>query len=428
MAAISRAIKQELLEDLKPEIYLAPRRRPRVKTEEKVDVKTLVKAKSKKRRAAKQEEQADVEFVRRFAPRRPYQWKGRKVQAIVRPGVPVVFTPGQRSQRRIKRDYDEVYADEDILDQAGAMINEFAYGKRAQLLTEHNPTPSQVPITEQEPVVRSGEAKLLPTVQVLVPREVKRETVLPVGKSEAGDVKIENKGVEEVAPGLGVQTVDIKVPLKRKGGSDLPGGKRFKEELEELLPLESLEPTLKMEYSEGPVHRPIAVPRRKRAAAAVEAPPVEVMEVQAMAAPPAPAAVVAAPAPVPMVVETVTPSRAPRAPAAAVTATAAAPARAPSRWGPANAIFPEYRYHPSISARPVRGPQPRGRVSRWGPANSIMPEVRLHPSMVQAVTRAVAPRRRRARQQRKKIRARRRPALPSPVYYHPSIFPVPRRP
>ncbi|APC26064.1 V [Bat mastadenovirus G] len=404
MAALSRAIKQELLEDLKPEIYVAPRRRARVKTEEKVDVKTLVKARSKKRRAAKQELEEDVEFVRKFAPRRPYQWKGRKVQAVVRPGVPVVFTPGQRVGKAIKRDYDEVHADEDILEQAGVMINEFAYGKRAKLLTERNPTPSQVPITPQEPVVRPGEAKLLPTVQVLVPRDVKKEAVLPVGKSEAGDVKIENKGLEQVAPGLAVQTVDIKVPIKRKMADDGVVVKKLKEEIEE-----EFKPTIKMEYSEGPVAelvRPKAVARKRRQ----PAPPVEVMEVQSMAAPPAPAAVVQPAPAMPMAVEVTT------------------PVRRVSRWGPANAIFPEYRYHPSITAAKIRGPAPRGRVSRWGPANSIIPEVRLHPSMVGAVTRGAPRRRRRTRQTRRRGRLTRRGALiPTDVRYHPSITLLSRR-
>ncbi|WRK24375.1 protein V precursor [Canine mastadenovirus A] len=422
MAAISRAIKQELLEDLKPEIYLPPKstkRRTKVKTEEKVDVKTLVKAKSRKRRAAKDELEEDVEFVRRFAPRRPYQWRGRRVRALPRPGVPVVFTPGQRSGTASKRSYDEVYADEDVLDQAGNMINEFAYGKRVRVLTHKNPTPSQVPITPQEPVARPGEAHLLPTVQVLAPRGSRRETMLPVTKSEGGDVKVENKGFEQITPGLGVQTVDIKVPVKRKGDAEDEIIKRVKMELE------PYETTMKMEYSEEPQveafdtgiepssffevrsqARPIAVARKRRTAAA-SAPAVEVMEVQ-QSNPATPAT------------------------AATRTATALGPrlARRPSRWGPANAIFPDYKYHPSITARKIRGPKPTGKISRWGPANSILPEVRLHPSMVSAVTRA-APRRVTKTRRRRRARTRQAFVLPARtktgallsqnVRYHPSI-------
>lgn len=407
MAALSRAIKQELLEDLKPEIYVAPRRKSRVKAEEKLDVKTLVKSRSKKRRAAKAELEEDVEFVRKFAPRRPYQWKGRKVQAVLRPGVPVVFTPGQRSGRAVKRDYDEVYADEDVLDQAGAMINEFAYGKRAKLLTERNPTPSQVPVTPQEPVVRPGEARLLPTVQVLMPKNIKREVELPVGKSEGGDVKIENKGIEQVGPGLAVQTVDIKVPIKRKRGEEPVSVKRLKEEIEEMDDsLPPMKETVKMEYSEEPVvaGRPIAVARKRRPVQVLNeapAPPaVEIMEVQQ------------SPPSVPVVVET--PRR--------VLPGKTGPLH---RWGPANAIFPDYRYHPSITARKIRGPVPVGRVSRWGPANSIIPEVRLHPSMVGAVVRPA--RRRRARARARPRRRTRRGVIIPEVRYHPSITLLNRR-
>ncbi|BCG66205.1 pV [Canine mastadenovirus A] len=417
MAAISRAIKQELLEDLKPEMYLPPkstRRRAKVKTEEKVDVKTLVKSKSKKRRAAKNELEENVEFVRRFAPRRPYQWRGRQVRALPRPGIPVVFTPGQRSGVASKRSYDEVYADEDVLDQSGNMINEFAYGKRVKMLTHKNPTPSQVPITPQEPIARPGEARLLPTVQVLAPRDSKHETMLPVTKSEGGDVKVENKGFEQITPQLGVQTVDIKVPVKRKS--------EVEDEILKRAKMEPFETTVKMEYSEQPQvevfdtgvepssffevrsqARPIAVARKRRV------PTVEVMEVQQ------------------------SDHTAPTASAAPVGNVIVGPhlSRRPSRWGPANAIYPDYVYHPSISAKKIMGPRPTGRVSRWGPANSIFPEVRLHPSMVSAVTRA-APRKSTKSRRRRRVRTRRAfvlPAgtktgvmLPQNIRYHPSIL------
>lgn len=274
--------------------------------------------------------------------------------------------------------------------------------------------------------MRPGEARLLPTVQVLAPRSARPETLLPVSKAEGGDVKVENKGFEQITPELGVQTVDIKVPVKRKREAEDDFAKRVKQELE------PLETTVKMEYSEQPEvevfdtgvepsaffevrpqARPIAVPRKRRAAAApvASAPAVELMEVQQSAPPPPAPAVAVAPQQTVAVVRQPQPGRV-------------------SRWGPANAIFPEYRYHPSITANKIRGPTPTGRVSRWGPANSIIPEVRLHPSMVGAVVRA-APRRKQVRR-RRRTRARRAafvlPArtktgaiLPQNVRYHPSI-------
>ncbi|AKC34848.1 V [Skunk adenovirus 1] len=433
MAAISRALKQEILDDLLPEVYVPTksRRRPKIKTEGHIDVKTLVKAKTKKRRVAKQDLDEEVEFVRTFAPRRPYQWKGRKVRAVLRPGVPVVFTPGQRSGTATKRDFDEVYADEDILAQEAVMINEFAYGKRPRVtLTRHNPTPSQVPITKQEPVVKEevvapGEAKLLPTVQVLVSKNMKNEPILPISKKEAGDVKIENHGVEQVAPGLGVQTVDIKVPIKRKRAAETEIEiKKIKEELE------PMQTTLNLQYAEqpevmtfdsgveplplfesAPTGRPIAVARKRRVPTPAPA-QVEVMETQQTV----PTAVVS------------------QVPSVSGPPVRLLKGRTYSRYGPANAIPPDYRYHPSITANRLRAAMPTGRVSRWGPANSILPTVQLHPSMVGPFP---PPRGRRVRRRRRRTktrpsfimpaRTRRGVMLPENVRYHPSISVLTRR-
>ncbi|AEP16415.1 minor coat protein [Equine adenovirus 1] len=426
MSAISRAIKQELLEGILPEVYMLPETRRRIQAEgrAKVDVKTLVKAKSKAARAARRAKDDEVEFVRQSAPRRPYNWRGRRVRAVVRPGVPVVFTPGQRSSVRAKRVFDEVYADSDLLDQAEARDNEFAYGKRARILTDRNPTPSQVPLTDQQLVVAPGQARLLPTVQVLMSKDVKQESVLPVSKRESGDVKVEDHGVHPVAPGLGVQTVDIKVPLKRRrgGDDDLTAIKRIKDE-------GPLETTLKMEYAEpaevtnfdpgvepGTLFqtaatdaavasaRPIAVPRTRRRVMVNSQPPVEVMEVQQGAAAPA---------------TSVSPT------AAAAAAAAAVGAASTSRWGPANNIFPDYRYHPSITVPARRNAR---RALRYGPANAILPDYRLHPSMLVTppVARTVRTVRRRTTTRRlRRRRTTRRAAFVAPAYTSSGI-PLPR--
>ena len=113
-----RKIKEEMLQVVAPEIYgppqadQKPRKIKRVKKKDEVD-------------------EGAVEFVREFAPRRRVNWKGRRVQRVLRPGTAVVFTPGERSSVRMKRSYDEVYGDDDILDQAAERAGEFAYGKRA---------------------------------------------------------------------------------------------------------------------------------------------------------------------------------------------------------------------------------------------------------------------------------------------------------
>nr|APD78431.1 core protein [Simian adenovirus 13] len=224
-----RKFKEELLQAIAPEIY-APLTDPDVKP----DVKPRRLKRVKKQEAAKKEETLDtegVEFVRSFAPRRRVQWRGRRVRRVLRPGTAVVFTPGERSSRTYKRSYDEVYADEDILEQALEQSGEFAYGKRARNevalpLDESNPTPSLKPVTLQQvlPVQSTGESKrgikreaveLQPTMQLMVPKRQKLEDVLDlmtVDPSVQPDVKI--RPIKEAAPGLGVQTVDIQIPVE----------------------------------------------------------------------------------------------------------------------------------------------------------------------------------------------------------------------
>ncbi|ALE30430.1 V [Simian adenovirus 19] len=226
-----RKFKEELLQTLAPEIYGPPDVKPDIKPR---DIKRVKKREKKEELAMAAEAAAAddaVEFVRSFAPRRRVQWKGRRVQRVLRPGTTVVFTPGQRSAARgFKRQYDEVYGDEDILEQAAQQIGEFAYGKRSRrenvalALDEGNPTPSLKAVTLQQvlPVSVSTESKrgmkreldLQPTLQLMVPKRQKLEEVLEnmkVDPTVEPDVKV--RPIKEVAPGLGVQTVDIQIPV-----------------------------------------------------------------------------------------------------------------------------------------------------------------------------------------------------------------------
>ncbi|AJA02942.1 protein V precursor [Human adenovirus 21] len=218
-----RKYKEEMLQVIAPEIYGPP-----VKDEKKP-------RKIKRVKKDKKEEDGNdglVEFVREFAPRRRVQWRGRKVRPVLRPGTTVVFTPGERSSTAFKRSYDEVYGDDDILEQAADRLDEFAYGKRSRSspkeeavsipLDNGNPTPSLKPVTLQQvlPVPprrgnkREGE-DLYPTMQLMVPKRQRLEDVLEKMKVDP-DIQPEVKvrPIKQVAPGLGVQTVDIKIPTE----------------------------------------------------------------------------------------------------------------------------------------------------------------------------------------------------------------------
>ncbi|WEG78397.2 core protein V [Human adenovirus 12] len=230
-----RKFKEELLQALAPEIY-GPS-----------DNLTKRDIKHVKKREKKEEEVAaasadGVEFVRSFAPRRRVQWKGRQVKRILRPGTTVVFSPGERTvMRPLKREYDEVYADDDILEQAAQQTGEFAYGKKGRYgdkiaipLDEGNPTPSLKAVTLQQvlPVLGPSEEKrgikreamdeLQPTMQLMVPKRQKLEDVLEhmkVDPSVQPDVKV--RPIKKVAPGLGVQTVDIQIPVQTALGETM---------------------------------------------------------------------------------------------------------------------------------------------------------------------------------------------------------------
>ncbi|YP_094037.1 V [Bovine mastadenovirus A] len=259
----SRKIKEEMLEIVAPEIY-APRRRRSVKVETKTRIKVPkdeIKSKRKWRRPGMADID-EVEILGATAPRRPYQWRGRRVQRILRPGTAVVFTPGARSRERAsKRSSDEMFADADILEQFESGDGEFRYGKRgrseALVLDASNPTPSMQPVTPQVPIMTPSVAakrgaSAVPTVQVLAPKKRRIDAVAtddvfvaPSPLSEMDTVEPgtavllpsravkrvrKRRGVEEIksdpmvleevkvrdvkpiAPGIGVQTIDVKVP------------------------------------------------------------------------------------------------------------------------------------------------------------------------------------------------------------------------
>lgn len=266
-AAVSRLIKEELLNSAYPEYYsgrssrpllrVAPKSIRKIKKSEP-EVKIEIKKTDRKRRNLgninlDSEDDDDVEVVRALAPRRPYQWKGRKVKKVLRPGTVVQFSPGMRSGPALKRNFDEVFADTDILEQADQRLGEFAYGKRSRLealvLDDRNSTPSLRPVTAQVPLPIAGKKReageLQPTVQVMVPAKrrrnhnvypgyvpptqpIKDEDMPDVGpsslffdnippvppsptKMDIEEIKI--RPVKKVTSDIGIQTVDIQVPV-----------------------------------------------------------------------------------------------------------------------------------------------------------------------------------------------------------------------
>ncbi|CBF14252.1 unnamed protein product [Simian adenovirus 31] len=223
-----RKIKEEMLQVIAPEIYGPPKK-------EEQDFKSR-KIKRVKKKKKDDDADGEVEFLRATAPRRPVQWKGRRVKRVLRPGTAVVFTPGERSTRTFKRVYDEVYGDEDLLEQANERFGEFAYGKRQRPLGKEdedllalpldrgNPTPSLKPVTLQQVLPSSAPSEtkrglkreggdLAPTVQLMVPKRQRLEDVLEKMKVDPGlqpDIRV--RPIKQVAPGLGVQTVDVVIP------------------------------------------------------------------------------------------------------------------------------------------------------------------------------------------------------------------------
>lgn len=411
--SVSRKIKEEALTELLPDVY-KPRRKPKREPRERKDVKALVKEERKKRSSLKRTRtlhdlsaigaaaEDDVEVLGATAPRRPYQWKGRRVRKVLRPGTVISFTPGQRSMRRPKREYDEVYADEDILQSAEAREGEFAYGKRQRLMTRHNPTPSKVPVTAQLPLaaetVLPGQAKLLPTVQVLVPRRRPRATE---ARGRKAKVEVKMRPTQTIAPGLKVETMDVSIPVKS--------------EESEAAVVASLAGTIKKELAaDVEMAEPARAPaRRKRAAQGelfaeskvarpspvVPVPDVEMTEdlvARAAAPPPAgrvikaaryraprvsPQTLAAIAESVPLAAAAAAASAAPAAQAEAAAATAAA-LSLPRGWRKGNQFA---RYHPSQSGPFPRSEKLRHLVvgeSRKTADGKVVPEVVYHPSVL----------------------------------------------
>lgn len=258
----SRKIKEEMLEIVAPDIYARrPRRSVKVETKMK-QTKVERKPKREWKRANMDIDLDEVEVVGSTAPRRPYQWRGRRVQRVLRPGTVVMFTPGVRNRSKAdKRSSDEMFADEDILTQYEQREGEFRYGKRqrteAIVLDTSNPTPSLQPVTPQIPLTSGVKRGAVPTVQVLAPKKRRitetaeevfsapmsvsnMDTVAPgtamllpsraikqarkrrfapivdenmqepPSKMNVDEVKV--RDVKPVGPGIGVQTIDIKVP------------------------------------------------------------------------------------------------------------------------------------------------------------------------------------------------------------------------
>lgn len=383
MASSSRQIKQELLETMVPDIYVPKRRRRRttvklepVKVEsiklDPVKLESVVK-KAKKRSSSNAFLDDDVELVRSFAKRRPYQWKGRKVNRVLRPGTTVVFTPGERNQTKaFKRSADEMFADNDILEQAQKLEGEFAYGKRGRIdpyvvLDDNNPTPSLYPVTPQLPVVGPSRAvkrgsEAVSTIQLLAPKkrrmtddekpfEIKVEEKVPFPTREiktavrkiaeiknepmiVEDIKV--RDIKPVAPGLALQTVDVKVPIKSESAD------------------------VKMEIKEEPW--------------------VETMDISYAEPPEKPAGITTS--------------------------------------SKGDVIYPKYRLHPSMIGHPKVVRTRRRRTKNTTSNQIIYPEYRLHPSMIghKPPTKV----RRRRRKSRKPRKTSSQLILPS-VRYHPSI-------
>ncbi|UDF05963.1 V protein [reindeer adenovirus 1] len=418
--ASSRLIKEEMLDIVAPEIY--KRKRPKREraapyTTVKQEEKPLVKAERKVKRGSRkravsgvdvplpadgfEDDEPLIEFV--SAPRRPYQWRGRRVRRVLRPGVAVSFTPGARSSLRAsKRVYDEVYGDEDILEAAEAREGEFAYGKRLRdapqaellpatavpqpayvVLDESNPTPGFKPVTEQKVIVsrKRGVGKVEPTIQVLASKKRRMaENEDDRGASSVAEVQM--REVKPVTAALGIQTVDVSVP-------------------EHSTPMEVVQSLSRA----ARVAQRLTEPGRPAAKVKVEA--MDVAAPVVVAGPPTldlkpldlkPAAVLAAPATRSVGTQT--------DPLPAVTVIPRKPRVYRSTRRTPRGLLPYYRLHPSITPTPgYRGAvyvsssgtrravvrrrrRRRTAASRLSAAAAaaLLPGVRYHPSIRQAAT------------------------------------------
>lgn len=248
----SRAIKEEMLQSIAPDIYMPRRASKREhstavkQAEPALDFKprALRKYKKAKRKAhlvpLPEEEDDDLALQFASAPRRPYQWRGRRVKRILRPGIPIIFSPGVRSRdKALKRSHDEVYGDIDMLEQQSSLQGEFAYGKRRKhnpqaevllsraiptvvldsdkndtymVLDDSNPTPSLKPVTEQKifRAAKRNSGVLEPTIQLLTPKLQKRDAIIESEPMDTAQVKV--RPIKRVSNSIGVQTVDVQIP------------------------------------------------------------------------------------------------------------------------------------------------------------------------------------------------------------------------
>lgn len=421
--ASSRLIKEEMLDIVAPEIY--KRKRPKreraapytVKQEEK----PLVKAERKIKRGSRkrvpsgvdvplpddgfEDDEPLIEFV--SAPRRPYQWKGRRVRRVLRPGVAVSFTPGARSSLRAsKRVYDEVYGDEDILEAAAAREGEFAYGKRGReapqaqvlpavavpepayvVLDHSNPTPDFKPVTEQKVIVsrKRGVGKVEPTIQVMASKKRRMaENEDDRGTSHVAEVHM--REVKPVTAALGIQTVDVSVPhhsTPMEVVQSLSRAARAAQRLTE----QHVRPSAKVKVEDMDVSAAAAA-----AAAAADIKPA--LELKALDIKPTATLV----APATRTVGTQTD------PLPTVAVMPRKPRVYRSTRRTARGLLPYYRLHPSIIPTPGyrgavyvssgvrRAPVRRRRRRRAAPrvsaaaAAALLPGVRYHPSIRQAAT------------------------------------------
>lgn len=215
MTEFGHAVKQEMLESLLPNVYpvaSSTRRRRAVKREaggsvkveykpkkEELDIKPVKKA--KKRRAAGDDD--GVEFVgQRLLRRRPYQWRGRRVRLIPRPGVPIIYTPGQRSGKRAKRSYDEVHGDNDILEQFEQGEGEFAYGKRARLSGMPAPSAPLFTVVPRRRAVKRSADEMITDTDILQQME-RSENEFAYGK------RLREGERARLLPTRGIPSVDL---------------------------------------------------------------------------------------------------------------------------------------------------------------------------------------------------------------------------
>ncbi|BBF72832.1 V [Mastadenovirus eidoli] len=180
-----------------------------------------VKFREFKSKVKKTKDDDDVIEVGSFPSGRKYQWKGRKVTKVARPGVVITYTPNERSGPAIKRSADEIFTDTDILDQAERRENEFAYGKRQKIPIKRRRPTTDLPIIKK------------PKKEIKI--EIKRPIKTDIDMDEVIETKIEPKIEPKVEP------MEIKTSIKRSLDDSISIGKKRK--METFVPLSTHNPT-----------------------------------------------------------------------------------------------------------------------------------------------------------------------------------------